>query len=363
MGLLLTASCSDDGGKTSGGSVGGSAGSASASAGTGGGVVPTGSGGATGGGGSSAGGASVGPLMGVGQQCMTFKTPPANAPRSLTPIYKNAPHDDSFSVGTRILTFRNNLIYVVEMDQLKSITLDGTVQALGPAPAGKPDVDGDYFVYTESSTTQDNTLDNWVAPFDKPDQKTQIASTRSGLDFVLGDGKIFWEAREPAGIWSAPLTGGAGAELVPNGQPTGMVVDGGYLYFTDFMSSMLERVPTAGGTREPLTQINYGGTMTAGFGALYWRGPTGRLSRYQMGGEEESVFGENGWETGNVKPVMGGAYFSAGSFTCDALYYLPLSSNKPELLLSGFDQLTRIVTVTDKSVYLQDMNAIYRIDR
>jgi hypothetical protein len=53
---------------------------------------------------------------------------------------------------------------------------------------------------------------------------------------------------------------------------------------------MLERVPVAGGAREPLATVGFGGGMAAGFGGFYWAGPTGQLYRWKPSGEEEHVF-------------------------------------------------------------------------
>jgi hypothetical protein len=192
-----------------------------------------------------------------------------------------------------------------------------------------------------------------------PDQKTQLAQTGAGFLSTVAEGYQFWEVRgdDPA-IWSAPLTGGAGAPLVPMGQPTGLVVSDGYLYWTDFATDMLERVPVAGGTREPLAAVFFGGVMSAGFGAFYWVGPTGELSRWKPGGEEERLSSGN-----RPFPVEGGAYFSDGGSSCYEIYYLSLASVEPELLLSGFSGYTGIVAVTATQLYVQDKNAIYRIDR
>lgn len=242
--------------------------------------------------------------------------------------------------------------------------LQGAVVELGPSAEGSPSVVGDYYVFSEVSPTDATKIDHWVSPFLMPEQKTQLAQTEAGLAWDLAAGYMFWEKRgEDAAIWSAPLTGGEGAVLVPGGRPTGMVVEGGYLYWTDFATNQLERIPVAGGTREALGKITFGGGMSAGFGATYWSGPTGQLYRFKAGGQEENVFEASpGHKAERPVPVEGGAYFQAGGFSCRELYYLPLSGG-PQLLLSGFERTARIVAVTAQHLYVQDEDAIYRLER
>lgn len=348
------------GGSLAGGS-GGSAGTGTV-AGVGGGGTGSIAGSTTSGGSAGTTG-SVDPFMGVADDCQKFMLPLQNAPRSLTSFHTNA-EGAGFDVGTAVLTFKDGLFYVVENDLLKTIDLEGTVMELGPVAEGNPTVIGDYYHFSEVSATDDTKVDHCVSPFLMPEQKTQLAQTESGLIWQIGEGSLFWEKRgEEAAIWSAPLAGGDGAVLVPGGEPTGMAVDGGYLYWTDFETSQLERVPVAGGAREALGEISFGGLMSAGFGAYYWRGPTGQLYRFKVGGQEEHVFvASTGHEAQTPVPVEGGAYFQAGSFSCRELYYLPLSG-EPELLLSGFEENARIVGMTTQHLYVQDANAIYRLAR
>jgi hypothetical protein len=306
---------------------------------------------------------SAAPFMGVGGACEKFALPLQNAPRGLTSFHQNAATDSFFKFGTEVLTFKNDLFYVVEDELLKTIDLQGMVAELGPEPEGDPYVVGDYYIFTESSPTDASKLDNWVSPFLMPEQKTQLPQTAAGIGSDYGAGYMFWEQRGDApAIWSVPLTGGPGMVLVPGGEPVGMVVDGGYLYWTDFQTDQLERVPVGGGAREALGAVGFGGVMSAGFGALYWSGPTGHLYRFKLGGQEENVFlGGLGREASRPVPVEGGAYFSAGNTSCRELYYLPLAG-QPQLLLSGFEGGS-IVGITAQHVYVQDAKAIYRLER
>lgn len=362
----LVVACGNDGGQS--GSMGGSAGAlaggggAGAPAGTGGAGNAPGAGAHAGGSAGSAGGAAA-PFMGVGDACETFDTPPQDAPRGMITFHANV-DSMSFGAGTRVLTFKTNLFYVVENDVLKTIDLAGAVQELGPAPEGNPQVIDDYYYFTESSAADQTKVDHWVSPFLMPEQKTPLAQTEATLRSEVAEGFQFWEVRGAApAIWSAPLTGGAGMALVPGGEPTGLVVEGGHLYWTDFQTGMLERVPVAGGAREPLTTVSFGGSMSAGFGGFYWAGPTGQLYRWKPGGKEEHVFvATTGHKAAAPVPVDGGAYFNAGGFTCQELYSLPLTG-KPELLLSGFEEFARVVGITSEHLYVQDKNAIYRLNR
>jgi hypothetical protein len=362
----MVVACGNDSGQD--GSMGGSAGAlagdgAGVSAGGGGAGGAPGAGTHAGGSAGSAGGAAD-PFMGVGEACETFDTPLQNAPRGLMTFHANVDSTSFFDVGTRVLTFKAGLFYVVEDDVLKTIDLAGAVTELGPAPEGDPTVIDDYYYFSESSAVDQNKVDHWVSPFLMPEQKTPLAQTEATLLSEIGEGLQFWEVRGAApAIWSAPFTGGDGMELVPGGQPTGLVVEAGYLYWTDFQSGMLERVPVAGGPREPLATITFGGLMSAGFGAFYWAGPTGQLYRWKPGGEEEHVFlATTGHKAATPVPVDGGAYFSAGGFTCQELYTLSLAG-KPELLLSGFEEFVRVVGITTEHLYVQDKKAIYRLDR
>lgn len=355
-GLLLTAACS---GNDAGGAPPGSGGGG-ASAGTGG-MTTAGSGGAVVAGGGGSAGAGGG--AGAPPKCERFEAPPPGAPHGLAVVYKNAPKTAFFDAGTRVLAFKDQRFYAVEDQTLKTIALDGLTQVIGPAPSGNPSLYGDQYYLTESNDAEQSRLDHWMAPITAPDQKTPLAPTVAGLNSELGEGYQFWEVRTPeAAIWSSPLTGGEGAVLVPGGQPTGMVVDAGYLYWTDFKTEQLERVPVQGGTREPLGRVSFGGSMYAGFGAFYWVGPTGKLSRYVPGGTEELVFSGGGLGVQSVQPVLGAVYFSSGSL-CLELYRLAQDQKTPELLLSGFDQMAKLVGVTDTHLYVQDLNAIYRLDR
>jgi hypothetical protein len=302
--------------------------------------------------------------MGVGGACKTFDTPPQNAPRGLMTFHANADSASSLTLSTRVLTFKTDLFYVVEDKVLKTIDLAGVVKEVGPAPPGDPSVVDDYYYFSASSAADQTKVDHSVSPFLMPDQKTPLAQTEATLRSLVADGFQFWEVRgEAPAIWSSPLTGGAGMALVAGGEPTGFAVDGGYLYWTDFKTSMLERVALEGGSREPLTRVSFGGDMSAGFGAFYWAGPTGQLYRWKPGGQEEHVFvAMTGHEADAPVPVDGGAYFNAGGFTCQELYSLPLDG-EPQLLLSGFQEFARVVGVTAQHLYVQDKKAIYRLDR
>lgn len=363
----LVVACGNDAGQASkSGSAGAptaGAGGAGAPAGTGGGGSPSGAGTNAGGSAGSAGGLAA-PFMGVGDACETFDKPPQTAPRGLMTFHANFESKSLSGVGTTVLTFKTDLFYVVEDKVLKTIDLAGAVLELGPAPAGNPQLIQDHYYFSELSATDQTKVDHWVSPFLMPEQKTPVAQTEATLLSEVAEGFEFWEVRGDApAIWSAPLTGGAGMPLVPGGQPTGMVVEGGYLYWTDFQTHKLERVPVAGGAREALVPVSFGGGMSAGFGGFYWAGPTGQLYRWKPGGEEEHVFlATTGHGAKTPVPVDGGAYFGAGGFACQELYYLPLAG-KPELLLSGFQEFTRVVGITAEHLYVQDKNAIYRLDR
>jgi hypothetical protein len=58
--------------------------------------------------------------------------------------------------------------------------------------------------------------------------------------------------------------------FVPAGQPLGTLLHDGYRWWLDFQSNNLERVPLAGGTRERLVEVHFGGPIAGDANAVYW---------------------------------------------------------------------------------------------
>ncbi len=171
-----------------------------------------------------------------------------------------------------VLGLAGDLVYFVEGEALRRIPIDGGMPETMGSFSGSwlRRAGTDELVWARPHATASG-QQIVRAPLDDPEAASVVVeATPSVQHLVLDDSHVFWSTTDPHDVLRAPLAGGDPELLVGGGQPLGAVLHGGYYYWIDALSDHLERIPLAGGQREPLTRVTFGGPMAAGDGAIFW---------------------------------------------------------------------------------------------
>lgn len=171
-----------------------------------------------------------------------------------------------------VLGVVGELVYFVEGEALRRVALDGgTPETLGEFAGSwvRLASGGDLVWATARAAAGSQQIVR--APLDDPeDVSVVVEATPSVQHLLLDESHVFWATLTPHDVFRAPLSGGDPELLVSGGEPLGAVAHGSYYYWIDAASDHLERVPVAGGAREKLTRVLFGGPMTASDGAIFW---------------------------------------------------------------------------------------------
>lgn len=275
--------------------------------------------------------------------------------------------------GTRLLQVDGHEIIFVEEGTIYSVSvMGGEPVQLAPAPKETYNVaDGQLLI--QMSSTTDDMVHQWLAPFDDPDKRTQIPSYVGALWHEIDEGWVIYEVREPDhGIWAAAIPDGTPSELVSGILPDDLKIHNGYLYYeySDF-GSAFARVPLAGGTPEELPGVSsLVGAMFIGDG-LYSRSSYGGASGgpgtlYHVpslpDGMSEIIYqGDEQYELGGVHATADGVYYGTSDSVCANLYFATNASDA-ELLLSGFHERVGIHFASNEFLIVSDRKHFYRWD-
>ena len=197
---------------------------------------------------------------------------------------------------------------------------------------------------------------------------TKVVVSGSSVTEIEADAThAYYGTRNPANLYRVALSGEAPAEmLVPDGVTLGAVLNGGFLYWTDEVTSRLERVPRAGGPREKLSEVFLGGPMVGDDDAVYWGDHmkglekwserTGRVSLAE--GDPERLALSDGvlyWLDQHDR--FRGGFASVRSIKVDG--------TDPRWLLCGFGQLPpgEIVVEGPYVIFSVDGHGIVRLER
>jgi hypothetical protein len=251
---VLTVACGEDSGTSNGQGNGGSSG-----AGAMGGAGGSGGSGATGGGAGNGGQAPV---------CPEFSLTPGALPEIGLTILVESP--DLF--GLHLVGVVSGQVYFHDDDLLQRVAIaGGTPEQVAPLTGFAPRLRGSdllYWTEQESITAPSRIV---TAPLSDPTAVSVLAENIVGLEHLqVDETHAYWATRDPANIHRVPLSGGAPAVFVAGGRPLGSLLHQGYYWWHDFQTSSLERIALAGGTRERLVEIHYGGPMAGDNEAVYW---------------------------------------------------------------------------------------------
>jgi hypothetical protein len=224
--------------------------------------------------GSSTGGSTATPGAGLGTAGAPSSKPPcpmfSKEPGALADIgFVHLLEVDIF--GVRIVGEAGGYVYFIDGELARVPVSGGPVELLGPPPSQSMRLYGeDLLLWTEEDemTGSERIV---TAPLSDPMNATVVVdSTPPAEDLQVSDEHIYWATRTPVNVHRAPLGGGASEVFVPGAEPLGSLLHGGYYWFMDFVSSTLDRVPIAGGMRERLTEVHFGGPMAGDENGVYW---------------------------------------------------------------------------------------------
>jgi hypothetical protein len=141
-------------------------------------------------------------------------------------------------------------------------------------------------------------------------------------DTILSDGQaLYWDVLNSTngGIHKLTLANSKLETLVPDAGPTGMVLQGTYLYWNDSSTEEMKRIPVAGGTAESVAQILWGGAMAADDLNIYWNDDSdGVVMRWPLAGgtQNPTTLWQStdmvDWPPGVIAVAAGWVYFHSG---------------------------------------------------
>lgn len=171
-----------------------------------------------------------------------------------------------------VLGVVGDLVYFVEGEALRRVALDGgTPETLGSFVGSWVRLAGGGELVWATASATAGSQQIVRAPLDDPEGLSVVVeATPSVQHLLLDESHVFWATITPHDVFRAPLGGGDPELLVSGGEPLGAVAHAGHYYWIDAASDHLERVPVAGGAREKLTRVLFGGPMTASDGAIFW---------------------------------------------------------------------------------------------
>jgi hypothetical protein len=235
---------------------------------------------------------------------------------------------------------------------------------LGTIPRLPSLLSGSNLIWFEPDTT-DPTIGDWkMAPITDRSAPTTITTGVPSAHGVLADATTLYYSTQQDGIWSVPLSGGSPSQLVPGVTDEGMVLQGSYLYWLDFSSSMLERVPLTGGNVESLIQVFFGGFMIADASSLYWTDSSlHTVNRWQIGASSSTTLASGDtFASPAGLAVADNTVYWTDSAGCGALHTVGSDGSAGQVHVSGFDQ-ARGVLVDGGHLYVSDYRHVYRVDR
>ncbi len=247
-----------DGGNGGGGGSGAQQSGISGSAGTG----PGSSG--SGGGGSQAGSSQGGSTAAA--ECKVLTEGETGA-HGLTRVYRA----EGFGAFYEAIGIDGDHFYFTADFMLMSYPLaGGTATEVGPYVGRRQVVRGGIAYGFKPGA--DGALGSMVsAPITDTATTTTLAESIAEPKFLIADDTaLYFDRLDPPSIFKVPLAGGPAEEIVPGGSPVGMISHLGNLYWLDFESRYLERVPVAGGARQRLAEVFFGGPMAADGDSVFW---------------------------------------------------------------------------------------------
>ncbi|WP_437945578.1 hypothetical protein WME98_32350 [Sorangium sp. So ce296] len=329
-----------------------------------------GAGGAQGEGGSADGGGGAGAQGGGGPwECVTLDLKPGEVgPGGVMALFRDDDLNWIESVGGSALS--GEYVYFDADYQLRRVPVaGGPAETLGDLPSGWHSMVGDTLVWTEELSSQRN-VRLLAAPATNLSASTVLAEDiLPPRMLALDDTNAYYDQGDPQAIWKVALAGGSAPEvLVPSGHPLGMISHDGALYWLDFQTTQLERVPREGGTREPLAEVFFGGPMAAAGESVFWTDHSlHTVNRWRDGAAAIDVLHDiervpNGDPTPSAIAVSGDTVYWLQGFGCVELWQVKTDGTGARRTASGFF-LADGLSVDESHVFVIAQDAIYRVDR
>lgn len=290
--------------------------------------------------------------------CVRFRS---ELPDGVRYLFQPADSDNSTWVTYRVLGINEDLLYVTEGNEVKSVTLDtGAVTTVydfgdGPEPLA---VHEDKYVFSAASE-QEGHIEYSVALREEPSAVTLVATIPPQSLVEFGREHLFFRDRDANSIWSAPWSGEGAAELVTGESLVAMLEHEGYLYWLASSTNVLRRIPVEGGEAETLVGVFHGGPMAAEGSDIYHSDISLRaVKRYTLGQESDQTLfrGESLNRPEQISVRNGSAYFLVGSI-CRNLW----TSSGPDqqrLLVRGFDDAD-FLAATSYGIVVGDEDGVY----
>lgn len=359
FGLSAVLGCSQssdpNGGVGQGGSV-----SAAGSAGLAGGT--SGSGPSAGAGGMAAAGTNGGSTNTA--DCTRLKLDVGAAgPHGVTYLWKA----EGFGTFAGALGLWNGFVYFHDGHRklMRVPTAGGAAETLADWPGREHAMNGDTVVYGEATEgTAERIL---VAKVDGLKDPKILVENVASIRYYAMDDKAFYYSDEqtPSSIWRVPLTGGDVTQFAATANPLGMISHQGALYWLDFNTNYLERMPAAGGTRERLAEVFFGGPMAGAGTSIYWADTSdSSINRWTEGDKKLTVLHHSAsvFDDPQELTVAGDTVYFLEATFCSALRKVKTDGSGFEFVVQGFQDVNWMGT-DDTHVFIGGSDGIYRVDR
>ncbi|WP_207217781.1 MULTISPECIES: hypothetical protein [Sorangium] len=351
MVALALLGCGSDGGDPPGGTGG-----------------DAGAGGAQGEGGSADGGGGAGAQGGGGRwECEILDLQPGEVgPGGAVALFRT---DDAVESIEGSALSGGYVYFSADYQLLRVPVAGGAAETLGDLPSGRHAIVGDTLVWTEELSSQRN-VRLLAAPVTSLSASTVLAEDILPPAMLALDAtNAYYDQGDPQAIWKVALAGGSAPEvLVPSGHPLGMISHDGALYWLDFQTEQLERVPREGGTREPLAEVFFGGPMAAAGESVFWTDTSlHTVNRWRDGAAAIDVLHDiervpNADPAPSAIAVSGDTVYWLQGFGCVELWQVKTDGTGARRTASGFF-LADGLAVDEGHVVVVGREAVYRVDR
>jgi hypothetical protein len=359
---VSVAACGDDGGgnKASGGAAGANS-SGGASSGSGGANTAAGSGG------SNTGGTAVKPQGGGSQggntgECKSLGEGETGA-HGLKLVY----HSESFGAFYSPLGIVADQVYFTAGGKVMSYpAAGGEAKELGPSIGSRQLVRGSTLYGFKAGA--DGKMGSLVSASlaDLATIKTLAEGVAEPQQFVADDAALYFDRREPTpSIFKLANTGGTPEELVPGAEPLGMISHQGNLYWLDFNTEQLERVPVAGGARQKLAEVFFGGPMAAAGNAVYWADTSlNTVEKWEEGAQttQKLATASSPFDSPEYLAVEGSTVYWVLGFICGEVHQVQTDGSGAALYTQGTDSADW-VGLAPGALFVMGRGGLYRAER
>jgi hypothetical protein len=283
--------------------------------------------------------------------------------------FKQVYHSDTFGAFYSPLGIEGDQVYFSSGGKVMSYPVAGavgTAKELGDVIGTRQLVHGGKLYAFHAGA--DGKMGSMVsAPLTDLATVTTLAeSIAEPQQFVADDAALYFDRREPtSSIFKLAITGGTPEEIVPGGSPLGMISHAGNLYWLDFESGQLERVPVAGGARQKLAEVFFGGPMAAQGNAVYWADTSlNTIEKWEEGAKmtQNLNTANSPFDSPENLAVDGNDVYWVLGFTCGEVHQVHADGSGSALFAQGSDSADW-VGVAPGALFVLGRSGLYRADR